>query len=266
MPPPADDRDTVRSLWIGNRLSKIEILSIRSFLANGHPYHLYTYSDVDGIPPGVVVHDANTIVPERDIFRVRESMTIFSDWFRQELLFREGGYWSDLDMVCLKPLQFDDPVVIGKVDPTRVSNALMRFPKNHSVTRLLADVSRDPNRPMPYDKRSDRLRKLARKYLLGNRRANVRWGEPSGPSGLTKMARHTRLWKLAKPFYYFYPIHFSFWRYAFDDTFRESQDFLSGSYCVHLWNEKIRRAGMNKDGPFPSTSLVHRLMQRYDCV
>jgi hypothetical protein len=42
-------------------------------------------------------------------------------------------------------------------------------------------------------------------------------------------------------------------------------DFFRSSYCVHLWNEKIRRAGRHKDGPFASASLVQRLMDRYGC-
>ena len=60
---------TIQSLWVGERLSRIEVLSIRSFLAQGHPYHLYTYADLENVPDGVTVKDANAIVPERDIFK-----------------------------------------------------------------------------------------------------------------------------------------------------------------------------------------------------
>jgi len=258
--------DTIQSLWIGSSLSKIEILSIRSFLANGHDYHLYVYSNVDGIPDGVTVKDANSLIPEEFVFRTRGSLSIFSDWFRQELLFTCGGYWADLDMVCLRPLRFEEPIVFAKQDSSRACNALLRFPKHHEVTRLLADVSRNPNTVMPYDKRGDKLRKRVRKYLLGNRRNAVMWGEPSGPRGLTKMLRYHGLLKLAKPFYYFYPMHYSCWTCAFDDTFRDDMDFLGASYCVHLWNEKMRRGGgIDKNGPFSPVSLVHHLMRRYDC-
>jgi len=258
--------DTIQSLWIGERLSRIEILSIRSFLANGHDYHLYVYSNVEGIPDGVTVRDANTILPEALIFRSQGSLSIFADWFRQELLYACGGYWADLDMVCLKPLRFDDPVVIGKQDCTRVCNALMRFPRSHPVTRMLADLCRDPNMILSFDNSREKRKKLFRRYLLGNRRANVGWGESSGPSGLTRMLKNHHLLKTAKPFYYFYPLPYSLWTCAFDDSFREGPDFFSSSYCVHLWNEKLRRiGGIDKNGPFPAKSLVQQLMQRYDC-
>jgi hypothetical protein len=132
----------------------------------------------------------------------------------------------------------------------------MRFPKGHEITRALADVGKEPNRPTPYDTAADRRRKLIRKYVLGNRRNRVEWGEPAGPVGMTKMFKHHRLLKLAKPYYYFHPIHFSFWRCAWDDTFRDGLGPFRASYCIHLSNEKIRRgAAMNKDGPFPRHSL-----------
>ncbi len=266
-PAPTEDLpDTIQSLWIGNRLSRLEILSIRSFLANGHDYHLYVYSNVEGIPEGVTVKDANVILPEALVFRSHGSLSIFADWFRQELLHARGGYWVDTDMVCLKPLRFDDPVVIGKQDATRVCNALMRFPPQHPVTRILADLCRDPNMILSIDNAKEKRQKLVRKYLLGNRREDVGWGESSGPSGLTRMLKNHRLLKAAKPFYYFYPLHYSLWTCAFDQSFRDGLGFLSSSYCVHLWTEKIRRTeGINKDGPFHARSLVQQLMQRYDC-
>jgi hypothetical protein len=255
---------TMQSLWIGERLSKIELLSLQSFLANGHACHLYVYSDVGDVPSGVILKDAASIIPREFVFKTGGSLSIFSDWFRHELLFACGGYWVDLDIVCLRPLRFEDPIVIGKEDCSKISGALMRFPKGHEITRALADVGKEPNRPMPYDTAADRRRKLIRKYVLGNRRHRVEWGESGGPVAMTKMFKHHRLLKLAKPYYYFHPIHFSFWRCAWDDTFRDGLGLFQASYCIHLWNEKIRRGGaMNKDGPFPRHSLIQQLTSRY---
>ncbi len=240
-----EDDTTMQSLWIGERLSKIELLAIQSFLSNGHEYHLYVYSDVGEVPSGVILKDAASIIPRNLIFTTRGSLSIFSDWFRNELLFARGGYWGDLE------------------DCSKANPALMRFPKGHEITRALADVGKEPNRQMPYDTAADRRRKLIRKYVLGNRRNRVEWGE-AGPVGITKLLKHHRLLKLAKPYYYFHPIHFSFWRCAWDDTFRDGLGPFQASYCIHLWNEKIRRGGaMNKNGPFPRHSLIQQLASRY---
>ena len=36
----------VQSLWIGEYLSSLEIMCIKSFLKKGHEFHLYTYDKV----------------------------------------------------------------------------------------------------------------------------------------------------------------------------------------------------------------------------
>ena len=59
----------IQSLWIGEALSKMEQLSIKSFRDFGHEYHLYTYGTVKNIPEGTVVKDGNEIVPASARFR-----------------------------------------------------------------------------------------------------------------------------------------------------------------------------------------------------
>jgi len=65
---------TIQSLWIGERLSKIELLSIQSFLAHGHEYHLYVYADVGDVPSGVILKDAATVIPGDCIFTIKGSL------------------------------------------------------------------------------------------------------------------------------------------------------------------------------------------------
>ena len=43
--------DIIQGLWIGETLSTMEYLSIKSFLDNGHEYHLYTYGEVKTFLP-----------------------------------------------------------------------------------------------------------------------------------------------------------------------------------------------------------------------
>ena len=56
--------EVIQSLWIGTKLSNLEKLSIKSFIDNGHTYHLYTYAEVKNIPEGVIVKDGNEILPK----------------------------------------------------------------------------------------------------------------------------------------------------------------------------------------------------------
>ena len=54
----------IQSLWIGDSLSKSEQLCVKSFVDNGHEFHLYIYGDVKNIPEGVIVKDGNEIVDD----------------------------------------------------------------------------------------------------------------------------------------------------------------------------------------------------------
>ena len=74
--------DIIQSLWVGERLSTMERLCLSSFVKNGHEVHLYTYSDVEGIPEGVQVKDGSEILPEDMIFMYKEhkSYSAFSNY------------------------------------------------------------------------------------------------------------------------------------------------------------------------------------------
>ena len=65
--------DRISGLWIGKSLSTLEKLSISSFIKNGHKYYLYVYDDVDNIPDGTIIQDANEIIIENDIFYSQQS-------------------------------------------------------------------------------------------------------------------------------------------------------------------------------------------------
>jgi hypothetical protein len=71
--PVTDYSRIVHGLWIGKRLSKMELLTIHSFLRHGHEFHLWLYDDLETpLPPQVVVEDAGTILPQSRIFRKRQ--------------------------------------------------------------------------------------------------------------------------------------------------------------------------------------------------
>lgn len=104
----------VQSLWIGDSLSSIEIYSIKSFLRLGMQFHLYTYGDVEGIPEGTLVLDANEIMDKSDIFTLKDaSLLPFSDIWRYKLLYDKGGYWVDLDFIATKVFDFEEPYVFA---------------------------------------------------------------------------------------------------------------------------------------------------------
>lgn len=117
----ADNR-AVHGMWIGETLSKMELLTIRSFLRHGHEFHLWVYDLPQTVlPKEVILEDANEIIPQKRIFKKAEtdpetgigkgSCSPFSDLFRYKLLYEKGGYWVDMDVTCLRPFNFSEPYV-----------------------------------------------------------------------------------------------------------------------------------------------------------
>lgn len=110
---------TISGLWIGNSLSILEQASIKSFLKQGHEFNLYTYETVKNIPAGTTVKDAEKVLSKKSIFTYdtngefgHGSYASFANLFRYLLLFNSGGWWSDLDVICLSPWNIPQRIVI----------------------------------------------------------------------------------------------------------------------------------------------------------
>jgi hypothetical protein len=48
-------------------LSKLERACASSSLYHGHRFELFVYADVGNVPAGVMLRDANELVPEREL-------------------------------------------------------------------------------------------------------------------------------------------------------------------------------------------------------
>lgn len=71
----------IKMLWIGNQLSPIEQFCMKSFLYHGHQVDLYAYTDIKGVPSGVIMRDANEIVESKkflNIWAVMQPLQIYS--------------------------------------------------------------------------------------------------------------------------------------------------------------------------------------------
>jgi hypothetical protein len=100
-------RQTVfQGFWHGPPMGVLHRACLRSFTELGHRFHLYTYGPVDA-PAGVELLDANEIIAFEEMFHYRNPITgrddpgPFSDLFRFRLLGTRGGWWTDIDTVCL---------------------------------------------------------------------------------------------------------------------------------------------------------------------
>jgi hypothetical protein len=232
--------EIVQGLWIGPRLSTIERLSIRSFLANGHPYHLYVYDEVANVPEGAVVRNAGEILPRERIFRSPPgtgSYAAFADFFRYRLLLERGGWWCDLDTVCLRPLRFGSPCVMsserveGYVHP---NSGVLRFPRGHVAMEWACRVCEgaDPGALAPCE---------------------------AGPVLIDWLVRKLRLEEFVQEPEVFCPVPCG----QMEQIVTRAVPIPDTAYAVHLWNENWTRCGLDKDGEYPADCLFERLKRQW---
>lgn len=232
----------VQGLWIGPALSVMERLSIASFLAHGHEYHLYVYDEVKHIPQGALVRDANEILPSSMIFQYQHSKSYagFANFFRYKLLLENGGWWADLDIICLRPFSFPEAYVFASErnneDAQIATSGVIKTPLASEVMAFAWQTcqSKDPEQ--------------------------LKWGE-TGPRLIEEAIRLFSLEEYLKPFQVFCPLGYLDWdkvlepdaNLAFDQT----------TYAIHLWNEMWRRENRNKEDQYHPDCLYERLKKQY---
>jgi hypothetical protein len=163
---PENANHIINGLWIGNQLSILENLTIRSFLNKGHQFNLWVYDkSVAPLPSGVSIRDANEIIPFEEVFTYRfknqfghgqGSYAGFSDIFRYKLLYQYGGWWVDMDVTCLKPFDFEAPYVFRTHHDLRIVGNIMKCPPGSELMKVcyekavsqVSEVNRDWNLPI----------------------------------------------------------------------------------------------------------------------
>lgn len=157
----SEDNKIVHGLWVGNKLSGLELLTLHSFTACGHEFHLWTYEPIQNeLPEHVTIRDANEIIHHSLIFRRNHDDpdykigkgsigSPFSDLFRYKLLYEHGGWWVDMDVTCLKALNVEEPYffrghpllpAIGNVIKVPAKSELMKRTYEETLSTCNADT------------------------------------------------------------------------------------------------------------------------------
>jgi Glycosyltransferase sugar-binding region containing DXD motif len=233
----------IQGLWIGPELSVMEQLSIKSFLYHGHPYHLYIYEDVRNIPAGTVMKDANTILPASMIFQYtrEKSYAGFANFFRYKLLLDKGGWWADMDTVCLKPFDFEAAYVFSSEPlyvhgPDVLNSGIIKTPAGSAIMAYTWQVCQSKNP------------------------AELRWGE-TGPQLMQAAVQKFALESYIKPSTVFCPFNWIEWENVLKADM--TWDFDPATHAVHLWNEMWRRAGRNKNQSYHPHCLYEELKSTF---
>lgn len=119
MPSTLDESNKIiQGVWFGTELTSIQQLCIRSYIDHGHEFHLYTAGPTKGVPEGTVVRDANAFMSKSDREKFPHNSQA-ADLCRVLIVLKEGGWYVDLDTICLRPFDFPEPYVFVSEDPSK---------------------------------------------------------------------------------------------------------------------------------------------------
>jgi hypothetical protein len=234
-------KPVVHGLWIGNLLEPMQLLTIHSFMAHGFEFYLWTYNaKLAPIPDGIVLEDANKVIPEDRVFRYPQNSPIdvefgkgsyagFSDIFRYKVLYEYGGWYTDMDITCLKRPDFPTDYVF----------------RDHWLLPAVGNIMRCPPKSLL----------MQRSYELASRVVNEMnddWHKP-----IRIMCRFIEELGLEK---FIYPGICNL-----DDSAEIEQKFIYGSapipenwYFIH-WCNAMSRKNYRDD------STYHKLLKLYNC-
>ncbi|WP_316832715.1 glycosyltransferase [Pedobacter aquatilis] len=255
----------VQSLWIGSQLSNVEKLCIKSFLDHGYDFHLYTYEEIKNAPKGTIIMDANNIIEKEAIFRyktgwAKNSVSGFADLFRLLLIQKNGGWWVDMDIICLNNLPEREELVFcssyegdyGEL----VNNCIFKAPANHPFfTYCLDEISKIDLPNMDFGLAGPFLFQRVVKelqlegYIFPYQCFNPITWKNVGELILNKRSRLSRLKEIFRP--------------ALKPDTMAGRKIEKNSFTLHLWNEVWKNYEYDKNGNYGKFSLFEKLKRKH---
>lgn len=257
-------------LWVEGRLSNIERLCLQSFLDHGYDVSLYHYGPLQNVPEGVRMLDAREILPEArlsfDESPSGKSPANFSDLFRYHMLNAKGGWWFDMDFIALKPPQPLDELRFastweGQWGECATGCAIYAPAPGHPMVQWLVE-------------QAERIIAIPEREYCA-----------VGPFLVQDLVKQFKLAGAVAPWYVFCPYP---WRMISRIAYRSNREMLldqlrklkhvakeiydrefkmgrvrGSSVALHLHNEILRSANIDKNGVFHPFSLLEKYKRRH---
>jgi len=247
--------ERLHSLWVGERLGYIERLTMISALSVGHAFRLYSYAPekLSGAPSEVEIRDANEVIEYEALARYFDAgwAALGSDFFRYALQAKGLGYWVDLDLYFIRPLDFEDQYVFGWEHETKINGAVLRLPRDSAMVRELCEIPHVNWRPPYYGLRKSAVFYWNRLIRGDLRPEDYRWGA-FGPAYLTHLAKKHRVSERAQKRVVFYPIRHRDAKLLRGPPELVENQLTHETRAVHLWSSVLGEA---KVSPPPGSYL-----------
>lgn len=232
----------IGSLWIEGSLSYLEQMCLLSFVANGHDVTLFSYGNIGNVPEEINQLDAREVHdPQKIIFNKQFNTPVpQSDIFRLHMIKNTGMIWADVDMFCVKPIDYDSKHIFGFQDKSSVCNALLGLPGDSpALKNYLKYVSDEFPIPPWWDDelRSDaEIQKNAGKWKHASEQPHGIYG----PAALTWFLKDSGEIEHAKNIKAFYPVPFKKAGDLSKAVDVHGRYFSDETKAVHLWGRRNR--------------------------
>lgn len=261
--PGAQVAPVLNTLWVDGALSWLEQACLSSARRMGHRVVLWTYGSVTGVPEGVDVEDAATVMPATSLVKHKKKNNwgVGADLFRYRLQRLGKGPWVDADCYFVRPLVYDPRrMLCGLSKPGLVTNSVLYFPADDPfLDRLEAHLGQKHIVPwwLPeWKKLPYRIRKaLDLKPVPLERHI---WGL-TGPQVMTLTADELGRTSEVMPVDVFSPYRGKHARMALDPAADIWSLLTERTVCVHLYNGVLQDA---KGAPPPKGSFARQICER----
>lgn len=260
----------VASLWIGDELSWLEQLCLKSFVDAGHRTTLFTYSKVEGIPKGVHVEPADDIFRSDKVIRHARtgSPAYHADVFRLHLIKDHDVIWVDTDAYCLRPLiRPSNGHYHGWISDNvkQINNGVLGLPKTSKTLEAMLDFTSDEY-PIPpwYSSEKQAELRLLKESGRGVHVSLLPWGV-WGPNALTHFLHDTGEVKYSQPKDVIYPVPFSHKRALLKPRRRHLVEgwVTQNTTSIHFWGRRFRSAVSETGGIPPKGSYTADLLAKH---
>lgn len=231
----------VNGLWIQGELSALELLTIKSFLANGFKFQLWTYMPKNiNAPEGTIIEDANEIIPFDKVFSYnyinihgfgKGSYAGFSDIFRYKLLYENGGIWTDMDITCLQNFEIKEDYFFRFHHKVGAVGNFMKCQKNSLMMKWC------------YEQAVEKINSENKNWMLPIEILNDGIAKFNLTNYIQKISNNDSFPEVAK-------------------LLRSAENISSDWKIIHWMNEEFRRLNISKEICLPNSTL-HQLYSKH---
>jgi hypothetical protein len=210
-------------MWVGDSLTKIQEISLSSFIFHGHEVFMFAYNKNLSVPNGVTKLDANQIVPESEIFTVKNTYAAFSDVFRYKMINETGLPWVDADTICVSDdWNFKNNIYAG-YEGKIVVGGVLSLPQESPAIKYMIQKSENFNKE------------------------KINWVE-IGPALVNETFKKFRLMKYVYSEETFCGIHYSKWEKLWKPEFLEEiKELEQRAHSISAYNSMVTFSGRDKN-------------------